>query len=217
MKKLIKKMYNSFRDKIFDFFRNIRLMSKRKRLKNRNVSIICSDCIGGVIYHDFKLRFNSPTINLYIKPSDFIKFCSNLNYYLNQKLKKAESNARIIGKLDDINIVFLHYSSFEEAKKKWNDRLKRIDQSNMCFILTCKDGYKKEDIINFNKLKTKNKVVFTPKEYNRYECSYYIEESQSNNEIKFLGTKVNCFGKKLIDDFDVVTFLNNVGDDNDKS
>lgn len=37
----------------------------RSLLKNRDITIISANCVGGVIYHDLGLAFNSPTINLF--------------------------------------------------------------------------------------------------------------------------------------------------------
>ena len=204
----MKKIYHKIDNKLFVFCRKLKLKSKKARLTNNDVTILCSDCIGGLIYNDFKLRFNSPTINLYIKPSDFVKFCEKLDFYLGSELKYKENKKHIVGMLDDIEIHFLHYHTFEEAKNKWLERSKRINKDNICLILTCKDGYTLKDIKAFNKLNYKNKVVFVPKKYNNFDCSYCIKNSEENSEVKFLGTKVNHFGKKIIDDFDIVSFLN---------
>ena len=83
-----------------------------------------------------------------------------------------------------------------------------LNKDNICLILTCKDGYTEDDIKAFDKLNYKNKVVFVPKKYNNFDSSFYIKNSEENSEIKFLGTKINHFGKKIIDDFDIVSFLN---------
>ena len=72
----------------------------------------------------------------------------------------------------------------------------------MCFFPHLKD------IKAFDKLKYENKVVFVPRQYNNFNSSFYIKNSEENSEIKFLGTKVNHFGKKLIDDYDIVALLN---------
>ena len=45
-------------------------------------TIFCSTCIGGMISHNLGLQFMSPTVNLWLTPSDFVKFVSNLNKYL---------------------------------------------------------------------------------------------------------------------------------------
>jgi len=204
----MKKIYHKITNNIFILCRKIKNKRKKARLKNNDVTILCSDCIGGLIYNDFNMRFNSPTINLYIKPSDFIKFCKKLDFYLDSELKYKENKNHIVGMLADIEIHFLHYKTFEDAKNKWLERSKRINKDNICVILTCKDGYTLKDIKSFDKLNYKNKVVFVPKKYNNFDSSFYIKNSEENSEIKFLGTKVNHFGKKLIDNYDVVSFLN---------
>lgn len=41
---------------------------------DKNISIFCNNCIGAFVAHDFRLPFNSPTVNLMIPPSDFIEY-----------------------------------------------------------------------------------------------------------------------------------------------
>lgn len=110
---------------------------RSKRYKNRSLTIISSNCVGGIIYHDYGMRFFSPTINLYFENSDFIKFCNKLNYYLNLKLVESQVGNKEypVGMLGDIKIHFLHYKTFNEAKTKWEERKNRIDKDNMIFIL----------------------------------------------------------------------------------
>ena len=56
-------------------------------LKNKDFTIISHNCVGGVIYHDLGLKFNTPTINLFFMAKDFIKFCNNLIHYLNCEME----------------------------------------------------------------------------------------------------------------------------------
>lgn len=55
---------------------------KGKNLYNKHVTLICNNCVGGVIFHDLSLRFNSPTINLDIQPKEFINFVNNMRDYM---------------------------------------------------------------------------------------------------------------------------------------
>lgn len=71
----MKKIYHKVNDNIFILYREFINKRRKGRLKNIDVTILCSDCICGVTYNDFNMRFNSQTINLYIKPLDFVKFC----------------------------------------------------------------------------------------------------------------------------------------------
>ena len=106
----------SFKSKILYFLKKrIALLNRKKYVKNHydsysgtNISIISCNCIGGLIYHDLKEKFRSPTVNLYIESPDFIKFCSNLEHYLSiDKMYFKNNTSYPIGILDDIKIHFL--------------------------------------------------------------------------------------------------------------
>ena len=62
----------------------------RKRLVNKDFTIIASNCTAGILYHELGLKFLSPTINLYMEGDDFVKFCTNINYYLNVEMSQVE-------------------------------------------------------------------------------------------------------------------------------
>ena len=57
---------------------------KRQKLKNRNATIISSNCNGEFIYYDMRLRFLSPTINLSFDMNDYVKMLENLRWYMEQ-------------------------------------------------------------------------------------------------------------------------------------
>lgn len=44
----------------------------KKRLTNYYPTLVCSNCLGGFLYHWLGLQFRSPFINLYMTPEDFI-------------------------------------------------------------------------------------------------------------------------------------------------
>lgn len=43
-----------------------------RRLTNLAPSILSLDCVGGVMAHDLRLRFNSPTVNLFSNPAGIL-------------------------------------------------------------------------------------------------------------------------------------------------
>ena len=146
------------------------------KLKNNNITIISSNCLAGVIYHELNLEFLSPTINLRLSPSDFIKFVDNLEYYLGKDIleDKTKKMGYPVGQLDDLTIYYVHYRNFEEAKNKWQERCQRINFEKMYFVMSERDGCTYEDIRNFENLKYKNKIIFTHKNYPEFKNSYYI-------------------------------------------
>lgn len=178
--------------------------------KNFNPSIISANCIGGVVYHDMKLRFFSPTVNLYILPSDFVKLCSNLEFYLNQNLRffKSEVNCPT-AMCGDITIYFLHYKSEKQAEEKWNERRLRINYDNLYFIMTDRDGCKYEDLQAFDKLTCcKNKVVFTSKYYPEISSSFYMKKFKNDNQIGIITALRKNSYKRDLDEFNWREFLN---------
>ena len=93
-------------------------------------TILCSACIGGMISHNLGLKFMSPTINLWMLPSDFTKFVCDLDRYLSSDMEFINScyYEYPVGRLADITIYFQHYKSNAEALEKWNERKLRIDK-----------------------------------------------------------------------------------------
>lgn len=134
----------------------------RKRLVNKSCTIIANDCTGGMIYHDLKMKFDSPTINLYMDAQDYIKFLSNLEYYLSIDLEeKVNCRECPCGKLDDITLYFLHYQTFDQALDKWEKRKKRIHANNIFYIFNDRNNCTEQDALEFLSLNLPNKLFFT--------------------------------------------------------
>ena len=107
------------RNCVIRFREQIYLQSLRKKNRNLNPTIVCNNCVAGVIYHNLGLRFNSPTINLFIKGADYLEFVKHFRYYSNCDLIDVcdPSLPYPVGKLiakdeehRDIVIYFQHYS-----------------------------------------------------------------------------------------------------------
>lgn len=139
------------------------------RLKQEGLSILSRNCWAGICYHYLALEFQSPTINMLFAPSDFNKLISNLDYYLSLPIKfvgmRYDENLQRdypVGKLDDINLFFNHYTDFEDAVLAWNRRKKRITKN----IVVISSTTEKEDVIEFlgDGVPYKNKLIFVPKE-----------------------------------------------------
>ena len=113
--------------------------SNRIRLKNKDISLICSNCAGGIIYHWLGLRFNSPFINLFMTGEDYIKALENWEDFLNAEIVEDTTGDETypvgIGYLG-IKIHFMHYVAFDEAIEKWNQRKVRINSDNIAFMFT---------------------------------------------------------------------------------
>lgn len=167
--------------------------------------------LGGVILHELGERFNSPTVNLFFAAEDYVKFLEKLDFYLEQPLIEIESNRGYpVAKLNDITIYFMHYSSFDEAKRTWEKRVKRINKDNMYVIMVQQARCTENLLEKFDNLPYEHKVAFVSKKMKNIKCSYYIPFSeQANGEVRDLCAYKGRFtGRRWIDDFDYVNFLN---------
>lgn len=144
------------------FWRSKRLHKAIHILKNKKVTIISQNCYGGIFSHDYQLKYMSPTINLYFSVPDFVKFCKSIEAYIKLPLKevKQDEYSYPLGTLGELTIHFVHYSSFDEANNKWKERCERIDLDNLYFMMSDRDGCTNDDLLEFDKLPCKNKVVF---------------------------------------------------------
>ena len=185
---------------------------KKKKLKNYNPTIISSNCNGEFIYYDLNLKFLSPTINLSFDMNDFVKMLSNLEWYMEQKIIPFEDSRYDFptGLLGDIEIRFNHYTTFEHAVQKWEERKKRINWNNLFIMGIDGDGCTYESIKKFDELPFKNKVIFTHKPYPEIKSSYYIRGFEKQSEVGvLLYFKKQFLVRRFLDDFDYVSFLNN--------
>lgn len=197
---------------IIKFKNSVECYKNRRKLKNTDFTIISNNCWGGFVYQKYGLKYQSPTIGLFFIGNDYIKFCANLKYYINQPLKfisfKSSQNYELIkkseieypvAKLDDIEIYFMHYDSEEEALEKWERRVKRINLDRILFKLSQrKQEFEKRDIEEFMKLQLKNKVCFT---YDEFPETILIPELE-----KCIGDEVTLISK-YFDELDVLNQL----------
>ena len=142
----------------------------RKRLKNRDFTLLTSNCLGGIIYHELGLKFLSPTINIRMDSPDFIKFVANIQDYLINELKFIHSEEPFpVAYLGDVRINFVHYKTDDEAMQKWEERKKRINWDNVWIITNDLDGVTEKDLEKLQNIKyAKGIVVFSQKCYHSY-------------------------------------------------
>ncbi len=188
-----RKIVNIIGKKI-SFFRKSEVYDK----KRQNFSIISCNCIGGLLYHKYSMKFLSPTINLFFEARDFIKFVNNIKYYLSLELQFDDSSKEYpIGVLGDIRIHFLHYKSFADAKNAWYRRLKRINFENMFFIFSDRDGFDKDCLDAFLLFKGK-KVLFSHCKYDDPNVCF-VRKDLKKREVDDLTCYYGLTGKRVFE------------------
>lgn len=208
VKEIYKKLRFNFRDIVFN-------RKNRKKLLNHDFSIICSDCTGGCVCKDLKVRMNSPTRNFYFNADDFIKFCQNIDYYLTLPIEEYNGtynkNGRqyLMASLGDLKLFLVHYSSVEQAKLEWERRKQRVNKNNIFWVMNDRNYCTEEEIKNFDLLPYEHKVCFTHIPYPKYKSTFYIRGSENDDFLKSLMVyEKQWWIKRYYDQFDWVSWLN---------
>lgn len=198
------------REKINYFFRRQRDLVNRNRLNVQGFTIISQNCTGGVIYHDLGLQFLSPTINLFFSPNDFCKFCLNLKYYISLQIKEKESPKPYpVGMVGDIELNFMHYESFEEARQCWEKRKARINYDNLVVIGISSKDTPEEYYEEFEKIPYA-KVILSQELVPQHKNAVYVNGFDSIKTNQLLDFKSFFSGERYLDAWDYVTWLNEV-------
>lgn len=151
---------------LLGYIRRLLRAIERKRLKNKDFSLVTNNCIGGVISHDMHLQFRSPTVNLCFENEQFIIFCEHLEYYCSLPVTEVTDSGRnypvgkLIGQYGEVKLFFMHYSSFDEARRKWEERVNRMDYSNLFILMESRPECPMSLLSRFDKLPY-NKAVLT--------------------------------------------------------
>ncbi|PSV79946.1 DUF1919 domain-containing protein [Photobacterium leiognathi] len=178
-----------YRKTFFKLYREFIKIFYCRKVNNQSITIISSNCLAGCIYSDLNKEFLSPTINTFFYAPCFINFCENLDYYLSLDLIETKFSKYTndfyypIGTLGDIEIHFLHYKTFDEARLKWNSRKEKIVKDNVRFIMTDRDGFNTDIANRFSLLEGKNNILFTANSYNlknEVHCTFEKEVISSD-------------------------------------
>lgn len=151
-----------------------------KKISNPEFTIISNNCWGGHVYRYFDLPYLSPTVGLYFFADDYVRFVGNLQHYLScpldfipversrhyLELNGQGTTHAPIGVLgNDVEIVFLHYHSEEEALQKWNRRCCRIHWGNIILKFSEQNCATVDHLRQVDALPFKKKLIFTTRDY----------------------------------------------------
>lgn len=212
---MLKKIVNRMRTLIWKS--NHRRINRinRQRLRIKDTTILSMNCTGGILSHDLGLQFLSPTVNLFFKAEDFIKFCENLEHYIGIDEFVECKDPAVIGDrtypivhLGDLTLFLVHYHSVEEAQEKWNSRKKRINWKNIVVLDTDREGMTEELKDRFEKLPYR-KVMFVHKPDMAHPSCFYIKGYEDRDCVGIITDSNTWDGRRPVDQFDWVGFLNN--------
>ncbi|MGM9900019.1 MAG: DUF1919 domain-containing protein [Bacilli bacterium] len=199
--------FEGFRLKFRSLYIRLTKKMRNKKIKDKNFTIISNNCWGGMIYESYNLQKQSPTVGLFFMAKDYIKFLSHFEDYLkadllfiNPKESKYYTEVKShlnygnypVGKLsiyqngiqEDIEIFFMHYHGEQEARDKWIRRCKRINMDRLLIKFNDQNGCTEEDIVAFEELPFKNKILFSVNKYSNYKSVVTIKAPKKHSFIK---------------------------------
>lgn len=163
---------------------------RRKRITQDKFTIISNNCWGGLVYESYGLEKQSPTVGLYFMAEEYIKFLSNLKYYIcdcemtfippeqarHYDYYKTGSSfgSYPIARLGDVEIAMLHYHSEAEAKEKWERRCKKIHWDKLFIKMNDQNKCQAHHAEAFGRLPFEHKAFFTVKKFDAGDCTLRI-------------------------------------------
>lgn len=187
---------------------------RSRKLNNKDFTIISNNCWAGICYEYFHMLKRTPTVGVYFYPNDYIKFISDLKHYIDIEIQmitceeskhaaemkqRGEENVPV-GKLDDVEIIFLHYRDPSLAKDKWERRKRRINWENLIIKFSYMNGCTDEHIHAFENIRGVKKFALVTKQFPKYDdcylASYAIEDGQIQNDTFYFNRDINVY--KLI-------------------
>ena len=128
---------------------------RKQLIKREPPTLISNDCFAGLIYNasGYKEYTSiSPTINVRIKPDDYLKIVLNPHKYLGitmepegMTLMKGEGYCEVMptGRIDDILVCFPHDTKKDVQKcvDRWNYRKNNIQWNRLGFVVRDFEGF----------------------------------------------------------------------------
>ena len=164
-------------------------IKSKKKINKNNLSFISNTCIGYLLFNKYNLKYNNPFIgSLFIDDLQYIKFCQNLEYYINIKPEFRDPEITnyysdinslwyavkscsvkipyVVMYLDDIQIHWIHERDSNNVLKKYNYRLDRFKQKlkDINFKVICLMSY--SEFLNSDDYKKKI-IKFSKIKYNK--------------------------------------------------
>ncbi|MCF2652697.1 DUF1919 domain-containing protein [Anaeromassilibacillus senegalensis] len=181
---------------------------RRQFTASEPISIIAQNCIGGVLYHDLGLEFSSPTVNLFFRGPDFIRFVSNLKHYMELEPVMTWGENYPIGYLEDVQIHFMHYATCSEARDAWNRRKCRINWDRIAVLCTDMEDFTDEVFARWKDVPYP-KVLFTANSsFAQHQDSVFYPEDQPAGRVGDL-----ISGRKFYRDGRVMAMLNHTDEE----
>jgi uncharacterized protein (DUF1919 family) len=153
-------------------------MDLRRRVRDRNFSVVSNNCWGAGIYSALGVEYRTPFVGLFLMPDCYLALLSDLRkrlsidltflpesrYPIVNAMREDKKSLWPIGCLGEgVEIHFMHYADRDEAVAKWQRRVSRFapDDRDVAVKLCDRDQLTDAQCKTFDALPFARKVLFT--------------------------------------------------------
>lgn len=192
----------------------------RNKLKETEFTLLCNNCLGGVIYHDLGQPFSSPTINLYLNISDFLTLVEHIEDFIDAELVHEDSWLNFpVGRLYAVNsdvivvIYFMHYKTWDDAYSAWMRRMRRVDTKKIFVLVDAVSGLSNENYNRFCNIKYHKHLLVPYKTatvpHDAVDVHFMKSYKDEDNSGKSMSYTFHGMGiKRYIEEWDYLNWLN---------
>ncbi len=146
---------------------------------------------------------------------DFIRFCQHLPQFLEadvqeKSLGREYPTGQLTTEYGTVTLFFVHYPSFEKAKRAWRRRARRVDYQNLRIIFHQSPSALTEELLkDFEALPYQHKVLISGGiDQKKYPHGYNLPIYQTDCQATIDQRRHPYSIKRYMDAFDWVSFLN---------
>jgi uncharacterized protein (DUF1919 family) len=132
-----------------------RVASQVRELDSSGIAIVSNNCVAGILYKWAALRKQSPTAGLYFSGQAYSEFLDDLGSNRAERWREIDPST-LVYKSDQRcwafavtgkgELVFLHYSSPQEATSAWQRRIERLNGRTLLVISSIHGGITRESL-----------------------------------------------------------------------
>ena len=187
----------------------------RRRVTNRDFTIISNDCWGGMAYEELAMRYETPFVGLFLVIEDYMRLLRRPQFYCEGKMEFATQSRREeinswrevirkpypIGVLnEDVEVHFLHYASRDEAETKWRRRVQRVHWENLLVKICWHDDERMAEWLReFDQMPFARKISLVPDESPGLRHAVVLRDYTTDGSAQYWSSHRN---------FDVAEWLN---------
>jgi uncharacterized protein (DUF1919 family) len=178
--------YRTRRERTLDSALALRLRAQvhldRRRLRDREFTVVANDCWGAEVYRYLGVPYNTPFVGGFLFAPCFLTLLGDLRGYLespleftresrydfvNEHLAVSIAPRYAIGVLGgDVEVHFLHYHDEREALERFRRRVARVNYDRL-FVKACsgKELWDRAHVERFDALDLDHKICLTHEPY----------------------------------------------------